>query len=130
MARQKENPYTKSKETINRGLIEKVLQAKKLIDENEGTRLKIPEIAQKIYLNEQQLKKGFSEKFNISIGKYQIQQRIDKAANLLANTSFPIQRIAILVGYEDKSSFSEKFKKHYGMTPGDYRKRHNSNFKT
>ena len=100
---------------------QRIISAKAIIDENEGSRLKIPEIARKCFLNEQQLKKGFAEMFGIPINTYQTERRLKRAGQLLRATRRRVHHIASDIGYEDESSFSFRFKKMYGMTPTEFR---------
>lgn len=51
--------------------------------------------------------------------------RLGHAERLLLETNEEIQQIAIQVGYTNPMTFIRSFKKHYGMTPGDYRKQEN-----
>lgn len=48
--------------------------------------------------------------------------RLRHAERLLLETNEEIQQIALQVGYTNPMTFIRSFKKHYGMTPGDYRK--------
>lgn len=47
--------------------------------------------------------------------------RIEKAKQLLADTSRSIQTVALEVGFLESSSFIRIFKKIEGITPGVYR---------
>ncbi|MFD1954870.1 helix-turn-helix domain-containing protein [Paenibacillus thailandensis] len=49
--------------------------------------------------------------------------RVRKAQELLVTTNQTIHDIASQVGYVNFSSFNRMFKKHTGLTPGEYRKR-------
>ena len=51
-------------------------------------------------------------------------QRLRRAAQLLELTSRPIAVIAAEVGYENPFYFTLRFKKHSGLSPRDYRKKH------
>lgn len=48
--------------------------------------------------------------------------RLEKAADLLLSTEMTVDQISEAVGFHDKSWFMHKFKEHYEMTPGEYRK--------
>lgn len=47
--------------------------------------------------------------------------RFQKAENLLQTTSFSIQKISDLIGYENPENFMRAFKKEYGMSPSAFR---------
>ncbi len=49
--------------------------------------------------------------------------RLRRAETLLLTTSSSIDEISYLVGYENSSTLISLFKKKFGMTPGQYRKR-------
>ena len=51
------------------------------------------------------------------------EKRISLAAYLLANTELPVTDISADVGYNNFSYFYKIFKKEYGMTPKEYRKK-------
>ena len=65
------------------------------------------------------IKKEVGESATAIIAK----MRCKKAANLLKTTDLPIGEISSFVGYADNNYFVKVFKKVYGMTPGDYRKK-------
>ena len=47
--------------------------------------------------------------------------RLERAAEMLRNTTLPIRQISHMVGYSDRSSFDRSFKRQYHMTPRKYR---------
>lgn len=49
--------------------------------------------------------------------------RVKKAVVLLRNTDKTVLEIALEVGYDSHEGFIKAFKKHYGVTPSDYRKK-------
>ncbi len=48
--------------------------------------------------------------------------RFEKAAEMIKEGSYPIAEIAYRTGFNDAHYFSKAFRKHYGMTPSEYRK--------
>ena len=69
----------------------------------------------------------FSQLFKKYTGRtlveYFTEMKVKHAAHLLANTDMQILEIAMEVGYASMSSFIEKFRQIYGITPSEYRKR-------
>lgn len=47
--------------------------------------------------------------------------RMGRAAELLRDTSLPVGRVAVTVGYANASRFGAAFRRHHGVTPGRYR---------
>lgn len=60
---------------------------------------------------------------NTSFTKYLTKKRMEKAKELLVNPSNKIISIAYEIGYNDPYYFSHCFKKFYGVSPVDYRKK-------
>ncbi|MEO8582873.1 MAG: AraC family transcriptional regulator [Flavitalea sp.] len=104
-----------------KSVADRLLQVKVLIDEHEGKPFRIEFLARKSALNSKQLKEAFHKMFQTTIGKYQLQQRMIRAGELLVETSLSVDEISEKVGYDDRSSFTRKFKTLYKVTPLRYR---------
>ena len=83
----------------------------------------IREIAQKVGMNEFKLKNGFRELFGNGVYEYLRSERMQVARQLLGESDRSIKEIASMTGYRSVNSFIKAFKKMYGVTPGDFRKR-------
>jgi AraC-like DNA-binding protein len=53
-----------------------------------------------------------------------LRTRIQSAAEALAKTSAPIINVALEHGFCDQSAFTQQFRKRTGMTPKEFRRRH------
>ncbi len=73
-------------------------------------------------LTEFKLKKGFRQLFGMSMSDRRFQHRMNRALQLLKQTDKPEKEIAFLTGYRGLPSFISAFKKHFGVTPGQWRK--------
>ena len=67
--------------------------------------------------------KIFREKFGITPHRYIIHLRIDKASQLLMETTLSVQAIANSVGFENAFYFSSLFKSITNLTPTEFRKK-------
>lgn len=67
----------------------------------------------------------FNENYNtkISVAQYLLSLRMVNAQSLLENTDYSVGEIAEIVGYDNQLYFSRVFKKEYGISPAQYRKR-------
>lgn len=63
----------------------------------------------------------FKKYKNISPKTYLIQYRLNKSAELLKKTSYSIEEIAYLVGFNYSSHFSRQFSTYKSMSPSKYR---------
>lgn len=67
----------------------------------------------------------FARAFKSTVGqpphRYVMQQRIEKAKQLLAITRLPITEVGLSVGFQNKSHFAAQFHKFVGVSPKVYR---------
>lgn len=90
---------------------------------NYAEPLTLNEIADAFSISPSYLSHYFRKKKNQSIIRLIGDVRLEKAAEYLRNTEIPIADIAERVGYEDGNYFSKAFRKKYGKSPSDYRKK-------
>lgn len=64
----------------------------------------------------------FKKETGKTVKQYIMCLRCERAAELLENSSLPVQEISQYVGYEDISYFGRVFKSLYGIPPQEYRK--------
>jgi two-component system, response regulator YesN len=65
----------------------------------------------------------FRDEFGDKFVDYLAKLRLEHAEKLLVETNKTVQDIAVQVGYTNPMTLIRGFKKHFGMTPGDYRKK-------
>jgi transcriptional regulator GlxA family with amidase domain len=72
-------------------------------------------------------KRTFDRRFKAATGyaplAYIQALRIEEAKQLLERSSTPVDAIGREVGYEDAATFRRLFRRHTGLSPGDYRRR-------
>ncbi|WP_335965428.1 AraC family transcriptional regulator [Galbibacter sp. PAP.153] len=83
----------------------------------------IRELAHFCNTNEYKFKKGFKELFGMTAFQYQKHERLRKAHILIEHTHKTILAIAKTVGFKKGNHFTREFKKRYGYTPSQLRKR-------
>jgi two-component system response regulator YesN len=66
---------------------------------------------------------AFRTHTGLSAAAYIRRIRMDKAMELLKNTSAPLSDIAGMVGYKHQSRFSTLFREQFGLMPSEFRKR-------
>jgi len=103
--------------------IDSIQAARDMIKKNIRYHFVIREIAQKVGMNEFKLKNGFRELFGNGVYEYLRSERMQIARQLLTDSGRSIKEIASMTGYRSVNSFIKAFKKMYGVTPGDFRKR-------
>mgnify|MGYP005857661087 CR=1 FL=1 len=94
----------------------------KYISDNYEKPLYLSDLSRMFHLNETYICDLFKKSLGKTFTEYLTGLRLKKAAELLVKTNTPISGISDTVGYSDYSYFSKIFKKHYGMSPTQYRK--------
>ncbi|MET0636130.1 MAG: helix-turn-helix transcriptional regulator [Chitinophagaceae bacterium] len=115
----KRNVFTKI--SYRPEVMERIAQAKQIMDFWEGKPISILNLGKLTLLNEKTLKIGFKEMFGKTIYGYQIYIRLERSRKLLSDTSMSVAEIAHSVGYDDHSSFTKKFKMAFKIAPLQYR---------
>jgi len=110
----------------NRMKLDRVDQAVRYLTRNYGEPLKIEQVAERLDCSPRYLNQLFQLQLNTSPSRVLSQIRMEQALKLLVSTKGTLQEIAERVGYENGYTLSRYFKKHYGVSPGDYRKRRDS----
>lgn len=77
--------------------------------------------AHKYFVNPSYLSRLFKAETGKTFSKYLIELRMHKAAELLKESGLKISDVALCVGYNDVSYFIQTFKKHYTMTPEQFK---------
>ncbi|NQX58641.1 response regulator [Paenibacillus qinlingensis] len=98
-------------------------KVKQYIDLHFGEQINLQELADHVAMNKTYMCTLFKQETEMTIGTYTVSIRMREARNILMETSEKIYTIANQVGYEDVTYFSQLFKKHYGLSPLDYKKR-------
>lgn len=93
---------------------------------NYTQELTLRQAAERVNMNESYLSTLFKKETGLGFIEYLNQLRMDKAAQLLAETNMPSYLIAERVGYENINYFGRLFKKTMGLSPQQYRVKHQS----
>lgn len=98
-----------------------IKQVHELVSSHSGPDLSVKTIADHVYLHPVYLSKIYKAETGEGLGDYIIRKRMEHALYLLKNTNKKIYEITTELGYQNPQYFSKLFKKHYGMTPNEFR---------
>ncbi|MBR7133758.1 MAG: helix-turn-helix transcriptional regulator [Clostridia bacterium] len=102
----------------------------KLIDHihiNFSTKIDLDAFASQNNISTHRLNQIFRQQTGITPLKYKLQLQLNEAKWLLASSTLNITEIAEVVGFSDPFYFSNTFKKHFGMSPSQFKKNNSTN---
>jgi len=102
--------------------IQTISAVKNYIVDHMNEEITLSSLAEKFHFSPQYLSKRFKEMYHTTVMNYISQLRMDKASSLLKLSDLTVQEIASTIGYEDDNYFGKVFRKHYGISPTQYRK--------
>lgn len=102
-------------------LYKRIKDARILIDRNYAENIDLDHIAGRVYLSKYHFMRLFKEAYGTSPHKYLTNKRIEAAKKLLS-TNRSVSVVCREVGFESVHSFSNLFKRHTGVSPGQFRK--------
>ena len=108
---------------FNEGDLQKAEKVKEIIMQDFEKFHTLRQLARLAGTNEQKLKTAFKNLYGTSVFAYSRQARLNYAKQLLKETDWTLQHIALAVGYPEASNFSAAFKQHFGYAPGYLKKK-------
>ena len=93
----------------------------KYVSENLHRNISLDDLAEAVCLSSSSLYKKMKEYADISPMEYVMKVRLHRAVELLKDDSVSVQEVAIAVGFNTHSFFTECFKREFGMTPRQWR---------
>jgi AraC-like DNA-binding protein len=103
--------------TMLEGRVQKILQ---MVE--SGATFTIRDLALEFHLSPSYLQRLFKHQTGVCMGEWLNEQRLQRAAHLLANSYMSVKEIAHTIGYEHASSFIRAFERRFTQAPARYRK--------
>ena len=91
------------------------------ISEHLAENITLEHMASLLHVSQYYLSKLFKEEKGDNFIKYVTNLRMNKAKDLLQDSSLSIKEITAATGYNDQNYFSKLFKLRYGITPTEFR---------
>ena len=111
-AQKKESGYTRA-----------VAKSIEYLDCNLHTPLRIDEVAEHVGLSAGYSSELFHRETGLAFSDYVMRQRIETAGNMLRYSDYSSTEISEILAFSSQSYFIRCFRKVYGMTPSEYRRK-------
>jgi len=83
--------------------------------------IKLSDLAQLLGMSQFHFSRLFKQSMGVTPHQYVLQQRVERAKQLLKETKLSVMEIALLCGFSSHSHLGKWFRQHIGMTPKAYR---------
>jgi len=93
-----------------------------IVEEEYASELSLDDIARRIATSRRQLQRSFSEVGNTTFREHVANVRMDRAANMLAQSDLTVGQISRLVGYRQQAQFAKAFRRRHGAAPAEFRR--------
>jgi AraC family transcriptional regulator len=84
--------------------------------------LTLADIAEQANLSPFHFSRCFKRTLGVSLANFVAMRRIERASALLLQSRRPLAEIALAVGFENQASFTRRFQRETGLSPGRFRK--------
>lgn len=93
------------------------------VEENYTQKITLKMLATKFGINESYLSRMFKNQTGKNLIYYVNERKMRKARELLSDPTMMVKEAAYAVGYEDQFYFNKLFKRFFGISPTEFRKR-------
>jgi len=110
-------------ENVEINIPEEIEAAVAYFNENYNTKISVEDYAESLHISTNWFIRNFKQYMKISPAQYILSLQMVNAQSLLENTDYKIGEIAEIVGYDNQLYFSRVFRKEYGVSSAQYRKK-------
>ena len=96
-------------------------EAAEIIQREYADNLSLDDLAYRVAASRRQLQRAFAEAGETTFRSYLQRVRMARAAELLSDSSLPVNRVASAVGYRQPAQFAKAFRRHHGTPPSAFR---------
>ena len=107
---------------LDQEMIRTLAETRRYMEEHLDEPLSISTLSRRACLSATTFKEGFRRLYGLPVHTWLQQRRMERAAELLRDSSLSVLGVAQSVGYSSASQFSAAFRRQYGMSPTMYRK--------
>jgi AraC family transcriptional regulator len=97
-------------------------RVRQYIQDHLDTQLALDDLASVAEVSPNYFISLFRQSVGMTPHRFVIQQRVERAQKLIAQTKLALIEIAHRCGFQDQSQFTTAFRRHVGVTPGQYKR--------
>ena len=98
-------------------------QVKFYLTQNFASPVTLEQLAARFEISSANLSRLFRHEFGVGFSRYLTTLRLESAVAMLNSTNLPVSEVALRCGFSTSGYFIRVFRKHFGVTPKDYRRR-------
>src|SRR5699024_3120335 len=107
---------------LDQELTRTLAETRQYMEENLDEPLSISALSRRACLSATTFKERFRRLYGLPVHTWLQQRRMERAAEVLRDSSLSVLGVAQSVGYSSASQFSAAYRRQYGMSPTVYRK--------
>lgn len=92
------------------------------VQQNLASKITVEDVSKLCGMSKSHFSRTFKKEHGVTFQEFLIQQRMNKAVDLLKNSDFLVTQIALAVGYCELSNFTSAFQRLIGIRPSSFRK--------
>ncbi len=109
---------------LPKGVSAEINRCMNYIQSHTNGTVTVEDVAAQVHLSSSYLMRRFKAETGMRVGDYITKCKLEEACDLLVYGERTLAEISAYLGYSSQSYFQNVFKKQYGITPMQYRKRH------
>ena len=98
-------------------------QVKFYLTQNYSSSVTLEQLAARFEISAANLSRLFRHEFGVGFSRYLTTLRLESAVAMLNSTNLPVSEVALRCGFSTGGYFIRVFRKHFGVTPKNYRRR-------
>lgn len=106
------------------GVRKEILQIKNYVEQHYSEEIDLNAISELLNMCPSHISNLFKKETGINFSSYLTEVRMESAKHLLQNSDTLIYEIAEATGYSNSGYFGKVFKKYFGITPEEYKKKY------
>lgn len=96
-----------------------LMKVREILDTNPEKKILLTDLSEKAGMSLSKFKRLFKQVLGTTPYKYHLQNKMEKAMEMLQQGKYSISETGFLMGYANLSQFSKAFKNHFGILPSE-----------